>query len=132
MYARIVCFLESREVHSQLVFPENTRVAENGLGYDVRGHTVLFYADDALLASRDANWLQTSFTTICDLFERVGLQTNASKTKVMIAVPRRLMGRELDSVHKRRIQCGDSHRERQRRRVECSECGLSLSLVRHR
>ena len=111
----------------QLVFPENTRVAENGLGYDVRGHTVLFYADDALLASRDANWLQTSFTTICDLFERVGLQTNASKTKVMIAVPRRLMGRELDSVHKRRIQGGDSHRERQRRRVECSECGLSLS-----
>ncbi len=37
------------------------------------------------------------------------------------------MGRELDSVHKRRIQGGDSHRERQRRRVECSECGLSLS-----
>ena len=41
-------------------------------------------------------------------------------------------GRELDSVHKRRIQGGDSHRERQRRRVECTECGLSLSLVRHR
>jgi hypothetical protein len=70
-------------------------------------------------------------TTAC-ILHWVGLQTNASKTKVMIAVPRRLISRELDSVHKRRIQCGDSHRERQRRRVECSECGLSLSLVRHR
>jgi hypothetical protein len=48
---------------------------------------VAFYADDRLIASRDPVWLQESFDVLIGLFERIGLFTNAAKTKVMVCTP---------------------------------------------
>ena len=46
-----------------------------------------FYADDALLSSQDPKKLQDALDIIVGLFDRVGLWTTTTKTKVLICVP---------------------------------------------
>ena len=58
--------------------------AEHGYGEELRKILAIFYADDALLASRDPALLQEALDVMVALFERVGLRTNTAKTKVMI------------------------------------------------
>jgi hypothetical protein len=50
----------------------------------------IFYVDDAYLATQDAGFLQHALDILVDLFERVGLQTNTSKTRSMICTPGRI------------------------------------------
>jgi hypothetical protein len=40
----------------------------------------IFYINNAYLASQDAGFLQHALNLLVDLFKRVGLQTNTSKT----------------------------------------------------
>ncbi len=47
----------------------------------------IFYVDDAHLASQDAGFLQHALTLLVNLFQRVGLQTNTSKTQTMFCTP---------------------------------------------
>ncbi len=65
----------------------------------------IFYVDDAFLASRDAGFLQHALTYLVDLFERVGLQANMSKTQTMICTPARIRT-QLPSEFYRRMQTG--------------------------
>ena len=60
--------------------------ARQGIGDDVVKWLVAFYIDDRLVASRDPIWLQSSFDVLVGLFERIGLFTNAAKTKVMTCI----------------------------------------------
>ena len=46
-----------------------------------------FYADNGLIASRDPDFLQRAFGVLTGLFDRVGLQTNMSKTETMTFIP---------------------------------------------
>jgi hypothetical protein len=48
---------------------------------------VAFYVDDGLIASQDPVWLQESFNILIGLFERIGLFTNANKTKAIVSIP---------------------------------------------
>ena len=54
-----------------------------GLGLSVSERLCAFYANDGIVAARDAEWLQHSFAVLVQLFEQVGLQTNTTKTKTM-------------------------------------------------
>jgi hypothetical protein len=58
-----------------------------GIGEAVRHYVVAFFVDDGLVAARCPEWLQSSFTILIDIFERIGLKTNAAKTKVMTCLP---------------------------------------------
>jgi len=60
--------------------------ARHGCGKASRTLMAIFYADDAMLISRDPEQLQEALDIIVGLFERVGLWTNATKTKVMTSV----------------------------------------------
>ena len=62
-------------------------VAASGIGVEIRSFLAAFFADDGLVQSRDPVFLQHSFDILIDLFERVGLRTNTTKTKVMVCVP---------------------------------------------
>ncbi len=64
--------------------------ARKGIRDDVAKWLVAFYIDDGLVASRDPVWLRLSFDILVSLFERIGLYTNATKTKVMTCVPGRI------------------------------------------
>ena len=50
----------------------------------------VFYVDDAYLASRDPEFLQRAIDLIVELFARVGLETNVTKTQAMICTPGRI------------------------------------------
>jgi hypothetical protein len=94
----------------------------------------IFYVDDAYLASWDAEFLQYTLTHLVHLFERIGLQTNTTKTQTMICTPSRIRT-QLSTESYRRMQQGQvSASEWNSRNVECRQCGKVLkasSLGRH-
>ncbi len=65
----------------------------------------IFYVDDAYLASWDAEFLQYALTHLVHLFERIGLQTNTTKTQTMICTPGRIRT-QLSTESYRRMQQG--------------------------
>jgi hypothetical protein len=94
----------------------------------------IFYVDDAYLASRDPGFLQHALTLLVDLFERVGLQTNTTKTQTMICTPGRIRT-QLPSESYRRMMAGRvTAGEWNSRDVMCYTCGKGMkasSLGRH-
>jgi hypothetical protein len=58
-------------------------IAQDRMVEAARDYVVVFFIDSGLVAERCPGWLQSSFTILANLFECVGLQTNAAKTKVM-------------------------------------------------
>ena len=54
---------------------------------DIRTIAAVFYADDGLVAARNPKVLQNSFDILISLFERVGLETNTTKTEMMVFLP---------------------------------------------
>jgi len=66
----------------------------------------IFYVNDAYLALRDAEFLQCTLDLLVSLlFERVGLETNVSKTQTMICTPGRIRT-QLPADSYRRLQHG--------------------------
>ena len=55
----------------------------------MRGFLAAFYTNDGLIQSRSPVLLQSSFDILIGPFDRVGLKTNTTKTKVMVCVPGR-------------------------------------------
>jgi hypothetical protein len=63
----------------------------------------MLYVDDGLLASNQPDILQGGTDYLVDLFERVGLNANISKTKSMTCEPRPEQGPISDYAYKRRM-----------------------------
>jgi hypothetical protein len=94
----------------------------------------IFYVDDAYLASRDAGFLQHALDILVDLFERVGLQTNTSKTQTMICTPGRIQTQLPTESYQHMRRGRVTASEWNLRNVECRTCGKVLkasSLGRH-
>jgi hypothetical protein len=86
----------------------------------------IFYVYDPFLASRDASFLQHALTLLVNLFERVGLQANTSKTQTMICNPGRIRT-QLPSESYRQMQTGQvKASEWNSCNVECYQCGKEL------
>ena len=96
----------------------------------VREALLVVYADDRLLSGRDAEWTQRAFNNLVSLFERMGLQTNETKTKAMICYPGYISGPIAPTVYKR-VRTGDAltYTQRKRRKVTCPHPGCNASLV---
>ncbi len=94
----------------------------------------IFYVDDTYLASWDAEFLKYVLTHLVYFFERIGLQTNTTKTQMMICTPGRIRT-QLSTESYRQMQQGQvSASEWNSRNVECRQCGKVLktsSLGRH-
>ena len=94
---------------------------------DIRKLVAYFYADDGLVAARDADTLQKAFDILTGLFDRVGLRTNTTKTEVMICVAGRICTPLDQDAYEARMS--DLHRaERKGRKVECPTCGEPLAV----
>jgi hypothetical protein len=74
-------------------------VTRDGLGEAARDHMVAFFINDRLVAARCPEWLQSSFQILIALFECIGLQTNAEKTKVMTCLPGRIRVAQTDEEY---------------------------------
>ena len=55
---------------------ENQRVAHDGMGEAVGRCLEVFYADDGMVGSRDAEWIQHLMNVLVGLFRRYGLTVN--------------------------------------------------------
>ncbi len=62
-------------------------VAQDGMGEAAHDYVVAFFVDNGLVSDRCPEWLQSLFTILVTLFERIGLQTSVAKTKVMTCLP---------------------------------------------
>ena len=72
-------------------------------------------------------WHQVALNHLIPLFERVGLKTNATKTKAMNFVPGSIRTQiSTEAYRKRSLDEGLDYRARRRRRVECPHCQLQL------
>jgi hypothetical protein len=110
--------------------------ATTGIGGRIRDFIACFYADDGLVGARDADWLEHSFGVLVGYFARMGLECNTRKTETMTCLPGAIRcPLSDDAIRRRQEGQGDTFRVRQRRRIECSICGLGLaqgSLANHR
>jgi hypothetical protein len=89
--------------------------------------TILFYADDGLIAGTDKEKIQQLLTTITDLFERIGLRMNAGKTKALISQPTITNHRICTPAFNRRKSGeGPSYLSDNRALINCTVCGLEL------
>jgi GAGA factor len=87
----------------------------------------LFYADDGWLASHDPTILQSALNLATDLFQRMGLQMNATKTKSMNSHP----GSEIHYIStpafsRRMLGNGPTYSAYQRRLTICPICEASI------
>ena len=94
---------------------------------EIRTLISIFYADDGLIASRNPKTLQTAVDLLTGLFDRVGLQTNTTKTEVMVFVPGKI-GTFLSEKSCRARMDEDFRGEGTGRKVECSEWGKELAV----
>jgi ribosomal protein L34E len=101
----------------------------------------IFYADDGHLYSTNADALQLATDLIVELFERMGLQTNPAKTKIMICAPTPHTTKICTPSYKRRMLNADreatnlTYSARKRQQIECDICQATLqerSLHRHK
>ncbi len=101
--------------------------ARNGIRNRVAEILVAFYIDDGLIASRDPVWPQESFDILVGLFDRIGLFTNAAKTKVMVCIPGRIReGYTKEGYTEYKSQTVTAA-DKKRRRVNCEICSASLA-----
>jgi hypothetical protein len=87
----------------------------------------LFYADDGWLASHTTAILQEALDLVTDLFKRMGLQMNATKTKVMNSHP----GSEIHYIStpafsRRMLGNGPTYSATQRRITTCPVCEKAM------
>ena len=101
--------------------------ARDGIGERVAEILVAFYVDDGRIASRDPVWLQESFDILIGLFERIGLFTNAAKTKVMTCIPGRIREGYTEEEYADYKSQTVTAADKKRRRVDCEICGASLA-----
>jgi hypothetical protein len=96
-----------------------------GIGEAVRDHVVAFIVDDGLVTARCPEWLQSSFTILIHLFERIGLKTNAAKTKVMMCLPGKIRVAKMEEEYAAQQTKNTTAAKRQW--VDCEVCGVSLA-----
>jgi hypothetical protein len=88
----------------------------------------IFYADDGHLYGTDADALQRATDIIVELFQRIRLQANPTKTKAMVCAPPPSVTRISSPAYKRRTsdRTAQTYRERIKQQVECDICGTSV------
>ncbi|KAL9183034.1 hypothetical protein ACHAXT_004821 [Thalassiosira profunda] len=86
----------------------------------------IFYADDAFLASRDPEELQRALDIVVELFDRVGLRTNTTKTQAMICIPGKIRTRLSSDSYFRSRSGLMSAAQWESRLVQCTRCGAEL------
>ena len=88
-------------VHEWLQGKLGNESARDGIGATIHLVLALFYTNDGYIALMDVAMLQKAMDTIIQLFERVGLRTNTSKTKGQTCVDGKIRTRLLVHVYYR-------------------------------
>ena len=86
-----------------------------------------FYADDGLLAGQDADEIKIGLEKLEDLFGRLGLKMNDSKTKYMVTEGK-IRGKMSKAAYSRMITGrGETHKERRKEKIQCRHCEMCVT-----
>jgi hypothetical protein len=88
---------------------------------------VIFYIDDAYLASRDPEFLQRALDILVNLFPRVGLKTNMKKTQTIICTPGKIQTQLPLVSYARMKESLTTAGEWDRGKVRCHQCNKMMS-----
>ena len=98
------------------------------MGWAEVERNLILYADDGRIAGRDHIWVQYAVALTVAIFRRVGIKTNLEKTKSMVFTPSFIWGNWSKEAYKFRATGeGATFRERQRTRVSCAECRVTMA-----
>ncbi len=87
---------------------------------------ISFFVENGFVAARCPEWLQSSFNTLINLFEQIGLWMNAKKTKVMTCFPGKILVAQTEEEYaSQQMGLGTSTKKHQR--IDCVVCGASLA-----
>ena len=87
---------------------------------------MIFYVDNAYLASWDAGFLQHVLTLLVDLFQWVELQTNTFKTQTMICTPGQILTQLPTKLYRRMQRSRVTAAKFNSRDVQCYQCGKGM------
>ena len=94
-----------------------------------------FYTDDECISRTNARAVQTRVDVASELFERIGMKTNAAKTKAMIGHSSTRGFRLTTPAYKRRLEgSGETHVQAKHYKVACPWCSKEMQahyLPRH-
>ena len=93
----------------------------------IRTLIAVFHTDNRLIASRNPKTLQTAVDLLIGLFDRVGLQTNNTKTEVMVFVPGKIRTLLSEMAYCARMNKHFRNKGKSRK-VEYGECGKELAV----
>ena len=100
--------------------------ATDSTGIDLE--TLLFYADDGLLAGTDAQQVQESLDVITKGFLSVGLKMNATKTEYMtMEGGKRVVRLSKEAYERKCTGRGNTHRQKSLEKVTCELCGTKVN-----
>ena len=68
-------------------------------GQEGRHQNSLLYTENGMVALSGPRWLQSAFSTLVGLFDRVGLQNNVRKTVGMVCRPCQAEGTQLGAAY---------------------------------
>ena len=89
----------------------------------------IFYAGDAMVASRCQQQLQDATGILVGLFARVDLHTHTPKTKVVICVPGKIRTRLASTMYASNREGLTTSRDCNKRQVKCNIFGNTLTVV---
>ena len=112
-----------REWISQLVGDE---AVSTGLKDAIKILLAIFYADDGYIASRSKEQLQEAIDLLAELFDRVGLHTNTSKTKGMTCISGKIRTRLSEEVYSNSRVGSHTQHAWNTRLVGCDVCGEQM------
>jgi hypothetical protein len=96
----------------------------NGTAQERKETRAQFYADDGLLSGENPQEVQRAMDTITNVFARIGLKMNATKTKAMTMVGSKVYFSISKIAYTGRVTGeGHTHPERNLQKVECELCG---------
>ena len=92
------------------------------------GLSLLFYADDGRMAGDNPETLQDGLNLLVDLFKRLGLYMNSTKTKAMIFFGGSGSRHMAPEAYARRFNKSlPTHRERSLQKVQCLKCAKFMN-----
>ncbi len=108
------------------ILREESELEGGGLDNMMDALFAIFYVDDAYIAARDPVFLQWAIDGLASTFERVGLETNITKTKAMICSPGKIWLQLPANLYQRMHAGRTSAAEWDAHTVNCRECGKDM------
>ena len=105
-----------------------TQEVQNGMGWAVGEHNLIFYMYDGSTGGRYHIWVQDALTVSVAMFRQLGLDKKLEKTNTLVCTTGYIYRKCSEAAYKQRATGeGGTFRERKRAMVSCTVCGVTVA-----